>query len=69
MSAVSFISGPEAVSPEKKPTPMATIKKIEKVYKDTLKEVNSSDLMINVPVIKSYTDRYFKKLKNNVKNN
>ena len=48
---------------------VATIKKIEKVFKDTLKEVNSSDLMINVPVIKSYTDRYFKKLKNNVKTN
>lgn len=48
---------------------VASIKKIERVVKDTLKESNSTNLMINVPVVKSYEDRYFKKLKNNVKSN
>lgn len=48
---------------------VATIKKIEKVFKDTLKEVNSSNLMINIPVVKSYEDRYFKKLKKSTKTN
>lgn len=48
---------------------VASIKKIEKVFKDTLKEVNSTNLMINVPVVKSYDERYFKKLKNPVKSN
>lgn len=46
---------------------VASIKKIEKIFKDTLEEVNSSNLMINVPVVKSYKQRYFKKLKNEVK--
>ena len=46
---------------------VASLKKIEKVFKDTLKEVNSSNLMINVPVVKSYNERYFKKLKKPVK--
>ena len=31
---------------------IASIKKIEKVFKDTLQEVNSSNLMINVPLVK-----------------
>ena len=48
---------------------VATIKKIEKVFKDTLKEVNSSNLMINIPVVKSYKERYFKKLKKSTKSN
>lgn len=48
---------------------VATIKKIEKVFKDTLKEVNSSNLMINIPVVKSYKERYFKKLKRSTKSN
>lgn len=46
---------------------VASLKKIEKVFKDTLKEVNSSNLMINVPVVKSYNERYFKKLTKPVK--
>ena len=46
---------------------VASIKKIEKIFKDTLEEVNSSNLMINVPVVKSYKQRYVKKLKNEVK--
>ena len=46
---------------------VASIKKIEKVFKDTLKEVNSTNLMINVPVVKSYKKRYFKNLKNTTK--
>ncbi len=45
---------------------VASIKKIEKIFNDTLEEVNSSNLMINVPVVKSYKTRYFKKLKNTV---
>lgn len=48
---------------------VATIKKIEKVFKDTLKEVNSSNLMINIPVVKFYEARYFKKLKKSSKSN
>lgn len=48
---------------------VATIKKIEKVFKDTLKEVNSSNLMINIPIVKSYKERYFKKLKKSTKLN
>ncbi|MGN1032348.1 MAG: MerR family transcriptional regulator [Intestinibacter sp.] len=46
---------------------VSSIKKIEKVVKNTLEEANSTNLMINVPVVKSYEERYFKKLKNNVK--
>lgn len=48
---------------------VASIKKIERVVKDTLEEANSTNLMINVPVVKSYEERYFKKLKDNVKSN
>ena len=48
---------------------IASIKKIEKVFKDTLQEVNSSNLMINVPLVKTYKTRYFKKIKNSVKEN
>ena len=46
-----------------------SIKKMEKIVKDTLEEANSTNLMINVPLVKSYEERYFKKLKNNVKSN
>lgn len=39
---------------------ISTIVKIEKIFKDTLKQANSTDLLINVPVIKYHKKRYFK---------
>lgn len=43
---------------------LASIKKIEQIFKDNLDEVNSTNLLINVPLIKYHQNRYFKKLKN-----
>lgn len=48
---------------------LASIKKIEQIFKDSLEKVNSTNLLINVPLIKYHPERYFKKLKNTTKSN
>lgn len=42
---------------------LAKIKKIEKHFKDTMDEVNSTNLMINIPFIKAYKERYILNIK------
>lgn len=45
---------------------LATIKKIEKLFKDTMDEVNSTNLMINIPIIKVYKERYLAKINSSI---